>query len=317
MNIFERKLREYKPKDKFDAFDVYSRAVISSNDEDPIYPFIKSTLKHFDFEPEWFCFAYTTFYSLESAMKFCKCFPWRDDYNREEFLDMRVSGKINKMGHERRGHQRNPINQDLMFQGFIQAMNYKRLSFISQKTFKESLKKNIPFHGSWATFKVAEVFEKAIDYGSLSVPDLGIDDRDINSNDGPIGGLKQLYGVDIEYDKSIFKTWNNFGRNLSTAWDVDLGAVESAICKFNKICNGAYYVGHDIDELSEVREIWGKKIFNDIMSENFDERFWTDDIHGVQKQYKSSYRDKNIIWNADFAKQLPEADVFQILMDTE
>ncbi len=301
----------------FQDFDIYSRALIASRDVDPVYGFIKSTLEHFDFEPEWFCFAYTTFYSLESAMIFCRKFPWADKYKKEDFFDMRVKGIISKMGHERRGSQRNPANQNAMFEAFRGKCLYeKKLSFLNQIEFKKSLALNVPMHGPWATFKVAEVFEKVLGWTSLSIPDLGIDDKDSNSNDGPIGGLRHLYGLDNTYDKSIYPTWNNFGLELSKAWGVDLGEVESALCKWHKLVSGNYYIGHDIDELWELKDVWGKPFF-EVMEENFAEDFVYIERHGVQKQLKKNYIDNGEIINEVYAELLPKADVYQILMDTE
>jgi hypothetical protein len=300
----------------YEDFDVFARALIASNDCDPVYPFIRSTLKHFSFEPEWFCFAYTTFYSLESAMKFCKNFPERKDYNMGRFFDLRQRGVISKMGYERRGNQRTMVNQNTMFQSFNIAIDTEALKWNTNQCFRQSLRENIPFHGAWATFKVAEVFEKVLLIKTLKVLDLGLDGRDPNSNDGPCGGITWLYGKDNEYDKTIFPHWNRFGENLAKGWGVDIGECETALCKFNKLVSGKYYVGHDIDEHNELKNEWGKNTFLKIMSENFDERFWKG-VHGVRKEFKTRYKNCNVIINDDFAGKYRKLDVLQTILNTD
>lgn len=301
-------------------FDIFSRALIASKDVDPIYPFIKSLLDvNRNWMPEWFCFAYVNMYSLESAIKFCRDIPspvdWIEGDGASHFIDMRESGFINKMGHERRGSQRAINNQYMMFDTAATAILNNSLDLDSQLDFKASVTQNVHMYGPWATFKIAEVYEKALDIKSLKIPDLGINERDPNSNDGPIGGLRWLYGRDNVYDKSIFPTWNKFGENLAKSWNVDIGEVESSLCKWHKIVTGKYYIGHDIDELWELKEIVGEG-FEDIMMANFGIEFVTL-RHGVDRKMKQLYKDTGKILNANFATVLPKGDVLQILLETE
>ncbi len=300
----------------YEDFDVFARALIASNDCDPVYPFIRSTLKHFSFEPEWFCFAYTTFYSLESAMIFCKNFPEMKDYKTGKFFDLRASKVIHHMAAERRGNQRTMINQDKMFQGFINANETWGLDYNTNQRFRKSLADEIPFHGAWATFKVAEVFEKVLLIKTLKIKDLGIDGREPNSNDGPCGGLRWLYGRDNEYDKTIFPHWNRFGENLAKGWGVDIGEIETSLCKFHKLKTGKYYIGYDTEELCELRLDWGNQVFDNIMKENFDERFWKG-VHGVRKEFKTRYKNCNVIINDDFAGKYRKLDVLQTILNTD
>lgn len=302
-------------------FDTFSRALFVTKDVDPVYPFIKSTLKHFDFHPEWFCLAYTTFYSLESAMKFCSEFPSYEDYKKDRFIEMRMDKHISKMGHERRGTQRNPNNQHNVFIAIREAFEMMSrgqeglLDFSNQINFRKSLANAIPMHGPWATFKVAEVFERALDYEQLSIPDLGLDGKNPNSNDGPIGGLRWLFGREDKYTNKEFERWNYFGKLLSKNWQIGMGEVETALCKWHKVITGNYFVGHDIAEFVELKPFWGDK-YNIVMRENFHPKLWAT-IEHMPKQHKSLYKNSGKILNQEFAnKHSYKADVVDLMLET-
>lgn len=299
-------------------FDIFTRALIGSRDVDPIYNFIKAYLsEHPKWQKEWFCFAYVNMYSLESAMKFCNEIPdaasWLD-YGAEKFIEMRESKFISKMGIERRGSQRAIPNQYLMFETAANSLLENKLNTEDQFSFKKSVNKNVHMYGPWATFKIAEVYEKALGYKELSILDLGINERDPNSNDGPMGGLRHLYGRDIQFDKTIIPTWNRFGENLAKGYGVDIGEIESSLCKFHKLVTGKYYIGHDIDELHELSEIVGKG-FGNIMLGEFNIGF-TIPKYGVEREYKGTYKESGKIINANYCKLLPELSVLDILLET-
>lgn len=304
-------------------FDVFSRALIASRDVDPLYPFIKSLLKKKGYEPEWFVFIYVAFYNLESAINICDEMPSKDDWKPSKFRDLRNS--VKKFGHERRGTCRNVDNQIRMIGGivkFIDDVNGHVIGAIESpmldgnEDFRNEIK-SLPFHGLWAAYKIAELFEKSLGYKSLEIKDLGLDGRDFMSNDGPISGLRWLYGRDEYFDNSIEPTWNKFGENLSKAWGVDIGEVESSCCKFHKLITGKYYIGHDIHELAELQHCLGKEMYTSIMKNNFDEKLWKNHL-GVMKQAKQEYQKTGKIFtNVEFASKYPSADVLKILLETE
>lgn len=298
-------------------FDKFSRALIATKDVDPLYPFIKSLLKHNpDYQREWFVLVYVMFYSLESAIKFCNEMPTMDNWHEGVFRRLR-NGWITKMGHERRGKQRTIDNQILMiktFMEYLESGDFQLIKLDDNKVFRKRVE-TWPQHSGWASFKIAEVFEKALDHENLAVIGMGLEGRDPNSNDGPVGGLRWLYGREHEFDQSILNTWEDFGSNLHNAWGVDIGEVESCLCKWHKMMTGKYYIGHDIDELWELKDVVGWSQFSQIMAENFHHQFLTL-RHGIDKKSKGLYKDTGQILNAKFAIKLPEADVLQILLES-
>jgi hypothetical protein len=180
--------------------------------------------------------------------------------------------------------------------------------------FRHNIMTTLPMHGEWSSYKIAEVFEKSLDCESLRIQDLGISGKDIDSNDGPIGGLKWLYGREETYTNEIKPIWERFGANLASAWGVDIGEVESSLCKWHKMMTGKYYIGHDIHELIELKEILPEAIYNRMMCRLYKPGLWKNQM-GVQTKAKVAYRDSGKLWyNVEYAQKLPEIDVYEIML---
>lgn len=311
-------------------FDVYARALMGSNDVDPTYPVIKSIVEKEGFDPYWFAFVYVGFYSLETAIKMCREMPTYEYWDSKIFAERRSSKVWAKFGHERRGTARNILTQINNFEaikGFLEFLDWEDKkgaeieygseiwfdAFSDQASFRAALQ-TLPFHGGWASFKIAEIFEKAFGVEQFIIPDLGVVGRDPNSNDGPVGGLRWLYGRENEYDTSWYNIWDDLGSRLASAWGVDIGKVETCLCKFNKFVTGKYYIGHDIHEFHELEPILGRKAYRTIMQEHFEPEIW-EDFHGVQKQWKVAYSAAGNILFSNFAKKYPEVDVLQLILE--
>ena len=308
-------------------FELYSRALMESKDVDPTYPVVKSIIKSYHFEPEWFVFCYVAFYSLESGIKMCKEMPTSGDWNINLFKKMREEGYLKKFGHERRGTQRRIENQVEMFNAVIEFLNELEHMEVEADGYgtepfdNPSFRKRIealPNHGSWAAYKIAELFEKSLDKHYLTIPDLGIDDKDFSRNDGPLGGLRWLFDPTPDrthkFDKKYWlPIFNRFGQELSKAWGVDMGQVETCLCKWHKMKTGNYFVGHDIAEFLELRHVMSEERYQSIMC-HFDPRFWEHHTE-FPKELKPVYKTTKKIVNDDFATRLPQIDVMQIIQD--
>lgn len=300
-------------------FDEFSRALIASKDVDPVYLIIPEIIDHYKFDPSWFVMVYVSFYNLGAAIHVCKEMPTVEQYNRFKFLELH---KLHAhYGIERRGHIRKAQNHEEVMQEITFWLWNSLPKLLKDKVSNEVFRKSvetIPHHGVWASFKIAEVFEKGLGYKHLALPDLGLEGRDLNSNDGPIGGLRWIFGKEERYDKSWYEHWNNFGQKLAQKWGVDIGEVETCLCKFHKLKTGKYYIGHDIHEFHELIPVMGEKIWKDIMFNVFDERILQDkskNIMPLQRSWKSSYGKTGELINSAYASELPEADVLETIME--
>jgi hypothetical protein len=309
-------------------FDIFSRALIGSRDVDPTYIFIKNLLREKnEIKPEWFAFCYVAFYSLETAYKMCEHMPTPKHWDSKLFEYLRKgngsNSNLTRFGHERRGTARNVNEQIKMFDyisEFVECIDTRKnpIRLVEGKTyfqdnnsFKQAVQ-NIPQHSVWAAFKLAEIFEKSLGYNQFAIPDLGLDGRDPNSTDGPVGGLRTLFGTEEQYDKSYFKIWNEFGFKLADAWKADIGEVETCFCKWYKFKSGKYYINHDIDELIELKHTLGKELFEQCVID-FDQNIFLNK-KGVEKDKKSLYKDTGVIYNSHYHSKIPKCDVVEIML---
>ena len=303
-------------------FDLFSRALIGSKDVDPVYPLVKHMLTLDEFkevEPEWFIFCYVGFYCLESGIKMVRLMPKRSDWDSSQFREFRT--KVRKFGHERRGTARNVDRQIEMFEaivGFLDDLEKHKIGEMNSPLIDSNLDfrdgiESLPNHGGWASFKIAELFEKSLGYSQFKIPDLGLEGRNPNSNDNAVGGLRWLFGREIKYDKSIYKNWNEFGFNLAKGWGVDIGEVETCLCKFHKLKTGKYFIGHDIQEFVELKNVLGEKSYKKLLSGIFDKVFWENKTK-LEKSKKSVYRDKNIILYSEFANKFPRLKIVEEML---
>lgn len=299
----------------FDSFERYSRALIASKDVDPTYPVVRWIIDFYGFNGPWFIFCYGAFYSLDSAIRMCRAFPTPESFDEEAFRHIREHKTINKFGHERRGSCRNPNNQVGLFRDAISFINrLDQYKDINNTQFRTELKK-LSFQGEWASYKIAELFEKSLGYTSLTIPDLGLEGKDPNRNDGPVGGLRWLYGREHKYSTEIYPTWNRFGEELAKGWGVGMGEVETCLCKWHKMCSGKYWIGHDIAEFVELEQVIGEGDYKQMMTELFNPVMW----HGIYefpKHLKSAFAKQGHMENEIFSRKYPEIDVYEILMKT-
>jgi len=230
----------------FADFEKASLALIKTGDADPVYPFLKQLIAFEKFHPTEACFLYVYFYSLESMTAFLR--KTSLSCGTEEELKATFTGL--KFGMER---GRTPQVRD--FNNFLKArrawlgINFSE-AVKSPAHFRAAMK-GVPYFGEWASYKMCEVFQRALGHSSLDLPDIGINEGDANSSTGPIFGLRYLYGIDNTFTRSIIPEWNALANTLAARWNADLSEVETCLCKVPKILKkGSYFVGHDIWELS-------------------------------------------------------------------
>jgi len=296
-------------------FDLFTRIMIVSGDDDPTYPMIKSVYELYDFEPHWFVFMYHAFYSIESAVKMCKIMPAKEYWNEVKFRKLREKNKFS-FGYERRG-LRNVDNQVKHLNAVVKFLDEIDDHLIDNLTYRRGVE-NLPQNGGWASFKNAEIFEKALGYKQLEIPDLGIDHRDVNSDsDGPIPALRLLYGWENHYFNDIIPAWNRLGVALAEEYGVSVGKIETCLCKFIKPIKGQYFPGHDIYEFHSLKDVLGMENWETVMNDNFSERFLEPITHEQFKRNNKYYSEKGKYLNSDFASEMESVNVLEVILNID
>lgn len=286
----------------FAAFEQFSRILIATSDVDPVYPLVSEIIKQERFEAEWFVYIYCLYYSLDSAIKVCRIFPTSDSWNEADFKSK--AGHIRTFGAERRGTHRIFENQLKAINGWraIKDQIIKVQSFGNAVAFRELIK-SLPFQGDWAAFKITELHEKSLGYANLAPPNMDIGVRDVNSSLGPVGGCRLLYGIENTYPQSIAPEWEAMGVSLAARWSqqlgrtVDLGEVETCLCKYSKLAKGNYYPLHDINEFVHLGATLSELVLKRLLTRcKFPVQGWQSEH---PKSYKKAFKDRREMLFAD------------------
>lgn len=241
----------------FEDFIEYSQRACDSLDYDPFHPMIWHLGKGLDRERLlWLCTLYMAYYSIGSTwVAFVNC-----DYLKmppEWVLKLPIGvQRRNLRGGTLRNHLEDFIKQ-AKAAGSIWKLLTARFSGMELEDWG-ALTHNVGSiwgNGRWSTYTTSELYQKV-----GKVPVLP---RDI-MNDGSTGprtglcylyGLKPPLGLDVvpALDRLAHQTFRLAGRRLKTripylqAGHYDMGMLESALCDFNSLRKGRYYVGRDVD----------------------------------------------------------------------
>lgn len=271
----------------FQIFEEFSLALVHSKDVDPVYPFLKNIITLEKFDPEMAIFWYGYFYSIESMVLLLR--------GEKQFLECKFGTERGRTPQIRRIE-----NMQKTYHAWLKAAP----SSVAQKAktgreFAEFIK-TMPYFGGWVSYKYTELFEKVLGFTNLAPTDMNIAAGDPNEDGGPCGGFRALYGKNSKYSASVFPEWEALGVTLSKRWDFDLGEVETCACKYSKLLNGKYYIGHDVAEFTHLTHLWDKQTFEKLMSDSgFDKSLWSS---GFVKSSKRAYKDHGNLLNNNFAR---------------
>ncbi len=152
--------------------------------------------------------------------------------------------------------------------------------------------------GPWAAYKWADLLAHVHDL-DITASDLGVGGA--SETAGPIPGMVLLTGkswkvcaTDVDLQRSLLAKSLAAGVPFS-----GLDQLETALCDFNSLVKGGYYVGHDIDD--QMTKLAGcgpllweaRSVFPDAYRGEFGG--WV----GVRKDLKTAYRDRGLVLHAD------------------
>jgi hypothetical protein len=282
----------------FRDFCTFARAQIESGDLDPTYPVLRAHYADCRLPEEtalWRTILYVTWYSLRSAER-----VW---------LDYRVPQPLPPLeglptGVERRGFRGNAAASAHVNDVFALAAEHGGLSpwlrgAADRGGWAEvrAAYQAVRGAGPWASYKLADLLAHVHGF-RITAPDLGVGGG--SETAGPIPGMVRVTGYD----------WKRCSRDIDLQNELLLRCVrcgvpfsgldqlETALCDFNSLAKGSYYVGHDID-LQQAHlagctaGLWeARRVFADA---------WRGECGGwggVRKERKAVYRDTGRILGA-------------------
>lgn len=237
-----------------DDMAAFAKPLIASKDIDPLYPVLRELQRNASEESAlWFTFLYLSYYNLASAYRVWLAFPRPHDLPP-------WTAKL-AFATERRGF-RTPsrfmacVNAYLAIHQQFGQREYLQFGWVNdnpQLNYELFWKwaNEIPGIGRWAAFKWGELLKRVHGW-NLAAPDMRM-----QFCSGPKDGLIMLYDLP---DTVPLHRLNKYGLILEKELlkrgvdNPDWETLETILCNFHSLCDGRYYVGHDIDELQHVIE---------------------------------------------------------------
>jgi hypothetical protein len=273
-------------------FKTFARGQIETGDLDPTYWLLKRAYERENLSLDialWRTLLYVTWYHLGSAEKVWKIVP-----EPRHLLPDHVFGL--STGTERRGFRGNVLSagfiNDVLKRASTRGGTLSRwvdgcgLGAGGWDNIRFELQ-SVRFAGPWASYKWADLLKNVHGF-SIAATDLGVGGG--SETAGPIPGMVRLTGrdwkqcaTDIGLQRALFEQAVSEGVPFS-----GIDQLETALCDFNSLSKGAYYVGHDIDgmmsNLLPGSELWkSRDIFDDRV--RGERSGW----NGVRKNRKSVY----------------------------
>jgi hypothetical protein len=254
-------------------FIVFANAQLLTKDIDPAYPVLKARFDLDECSEEtrlWRLILYLTYYSLSSAEKAWAHCP--------EFLEFTRGARLPALptGIERRGMRGNPeavnrflesVRERVSGCGGAPRRNDSLVAWVravlpveSPRYRPESGWRAIRDQvaecwgvGPWASYKWADLLKHVGGY-NITANDIGLGGG--SKTAGPVPGLALLSGQTPDYvatHEHFQREWFDRAREAGARFG-GLDQFETALCDFNSLVKGTYYVGHDIDLMQETLE---------------------------------------------------------------
>lgn len=235
----------------FADFCRFAEAQIRSGDLDPTYPVLREVYAQRGYDLDaalWHTLLYVTFYNLGTAERVFQKYP-TPVVVREPLTF--------PTGIERRGFRGNALaNQHVNHlvgewgaAGGPSAWVERTIGAGGERGWK-SLRiafQRAPYGGNWSSYKWADLVKNVHGF-PITADDIGVGGGGATA--GPVPGMVRLTGQpwqrcadDVLLQRQLMIQCKEQGVPFD-----GLDQLETALCDFNSLCKGSYYMGHDIDQ---------------------------------------------------------------------
>jgi hypothetical protein len=278
----------------FEDFCRFATLQVKTGDIDPVYPVLRHVYEQRGYslnQRVWYTFLYTAVYSLHSASDLWELF--------EEPCEVWILASV-PTGVERRGFRGRGgllaahISAFYELTGGNPAVWLDRAAEGGWRALQNEFER-VPYAGKWASYKFADLAKNVLSC-AIEPPDIGMGGG--GDSAGPIAGLVRLTGesaVRCRSDVALQREW--YDKSVASGVPfTGLDQFETALCDFNSLAKGAYYVGHDIDLLQTACEglpevFWMARAATLDTAHLGEQNGW----NGVRKSLKAVYRDTGVV----------------------
>ena len=232
-----------------DDLTEFAGHMISSWDLDPVYPVLHGLVAPLPFNQQvWHTYLYLAYYNVVSARRAFLLCPEPDELPGvcDEFPC--ATERRNLRGGKVREHVRGMLRATKgdpcrLFAGLDDEHGVLAGMQLTARV------EAIPGNGRWASYK----------WGDLSRYVLGVpveaDGMGADGATGPCDGMGVLFGMPRTQarSKQMVQAWEDRAVNLADeltgrlGYRVQVDQIETLLCDFHSLVDGAYVVGHDID----------------------------------------------------------------------
>ena len=232
----------------------FAQAQLASGDIDPTYPVLKRVHEGDKLDMDtalWRTLLYVTWYRLDSSEEVWKAVP-----ALAPGLKAKHGGWRLPTGTERRGFRGNDLAWLHLDAVEEAARPHGGLAGWVEQSIGQGGKlgwegarqafQALPHGGNWSSYKWADLLKHVHGY-PITANDIGVGGGSATA--GPVPGMVRLTGED----------WRRCATDLGLQQELHdecvrrgvpfngLDQLETALCDYNSLCKGSYYVGNDID----------------------------------------------------------------------
>lgn len=236
------------------SFEEFSRAMILTQDLDPVYTMLHSVNWPSRAQLERFCLAYWCFYHSGVA-------AWIAQHSQKDFWPMMQQAHDEKWprGTERRHFRGDSSKNAIAYMRDYGTPNKVVKAMTTGNVYEDVARhtKEFPFFGPWIAFKVADMKERVLGepcYFPVESLDIFKDPRigaHLVMNGGDITDLKQASLADTH---EVVRTWMVRLGDLSAPpgedRPINAQEVETCLCKWKSHLKGGYDIGKDTIEIA-------------------------------------------------------------------
>lgn len=284
-------------------FCTFAKGQLESGDIDPMYPVLSEFYEAEELHKAqalWRTLLYVVFYHVGSAEQVWRRYP---TMQRVELWPMPT-------GIERRGFRGNGKAQELLntLVDHVRNKHGGRLDVWADEMVQRRGEQGwadarqafeqFRFNGPWASYKWADLLKHVHGY-DITADDIGVGGK--GKAAGPIPGMVILTGKhwrECAEDVALQKRLLDECVMRGVPFD-GLDQLETALCDFNSLYRGRYYVGHDIDmQMEHLKQssagLWEARARAFPACYLGERNGW----FGVRKKLKTLYRDRRQVWAA-------------------
>jgi Alpha-glutamyl/putrescinyl thymine pyrophosphorylase clade 2 len=290
--------------DLWPSFAKFANLEIQSLDLDPQYPLLRAVYDRRDYSEStaiWHTLLYVTWYDIGSADRAYALYPHPSRVDPEKLRGLPTgTDRRSFRGNDQAARHLNAFMELPGFgrdiAGFWRHLTKGRKPMEAWNAVRHAFQL-VPYGGPWSSYKFAELLAATHGF-PLSASDLGVGGGSATA--GPIAGMMRLTGEtyerctrDLDFQRELLRATRQLGVGFE-----GIEHLETAMCDFNAMCEGRYYVGKDIDsQMVAIRRAGDPPDYWEARAEVFRDRYLGEagGWYGPRKDREKVFKETGVV----------------------